>query len=64
MKRGRPRRFRYCPSCGEEGLSVKFTRRAGHCVNVYCECPACGVKLRYVKAGDGGYWVRVRELPS
>ena len=61
-KRGRPRRFETCPVCGGEGIVVKRSRKAGHCVNVYCECPACGVKLRYVSAGDGGHWFRVRSL--
>lgn len=60
-KRGRPRRFEACPECGAEGFSVIRTTKAGHCVNLYCECPACG-KLRFVSAGDGGHWVRVRSL--
>ena len=62
MKRGRPRRFKYCPACGEEGLRVLRTRKAGHCINVYCDCPTCGIKMRYVKAGEGGYWLRVRAI--
>ena len=61
-KRGRPHRFRYCPVCGEEGLRVYKTEQAGHCRNIYCDCPACGIKMRFVTAGEGGYWVRVRTL--
>jgi DNA-directed RNA polymerase subunit M/transcription elongation factor TFIIS len=61
-KRGRPRRFEACPECGAEGLYQTNQRKAGHCVNIYCECPACGAKVRYVTAGDEGHWVRVRSL--
>jgi uncharacterized Zn finger protein len=59
MKRGRPRRFQKCPECGSEEFRVYKTEQAGHCQNVYCECPVCG-KLRYVAAEKNGRWVRVR----
>ena len=59
-KRGRPRRFTTCPECGEPSLFVRSTHRQGHCENVYCVCHACGVVLRFVKAGPGGLWYRVR----
>lgn len=61
-QRGRKRRFEACPVCGADGLRQRGQRKAGHCVNVYCECPACGVKLRYVSAGEGGHWYKVRDL--
>ena len=61
-RRGRPRRFDSCPECGAEGLFQTNQRKAGHCVNIYCECPACGAKVRYVAAGNDGHWVRVRAL--
>lgn len=61
-KRGRPRRFRTCPECGAEVLHQTNQRKAGHCVNIYCECPACGAKVRYVAAGNNGHWVRVRKM--
>lgn len=62
MKRGRPRRFQWCPECGAKEIHVTFTRKAGHCVNVYCECETCGSKLRFVKADGDGYWIRVRTI--
>ena len=60
-KRGRPRRFPACPVCGGTELHVYKTAQAGHCTNVYCTCPACGEKVRYVTTGKGGHWVRVRN---
>ena len=60
-RRGRPRRFPACPVCGG-GLLVMYTKQAGHCRNVGCACAACGVKLRYVCAGEHGYWHRIRDL--
>lgn len=61
--RGRPRRFPECPECGHNGgLDLYGVRKAGHIVNVYCECPACGIRLRYVISGHQGFWVRVRDL--
>ena len=62
MRRGRPRRFQRCPECGSVGLLLYGVRKAGHCVSVYCECPACGAKLRYVSAGESGRWYRVRTI--
>lgn len=61
--RGRPKRFFACPACGQEGaLICKGTHGQGHIRNVWCECRACGIKLRYVTAGECGRWVRVRGL--
>jgi len=59
-KRGRPKRFSSCPECGEPSIFVRHTARRGHCENVYCVCHACGASLRYVQAGTGGHWYRVR----
>ena len=60
-RRGRPRRFSECPECGNKEFHVYKTEQAGHCRNIYCECPICG-KLRYVSAGEKGRWVKVRAL--
>ena len=62
MKRGRPRRFQTCPECGAVGLVQTNQRKAGHCVNIYCECSVCGEKLRYVSTDKGGHWVRVLNV--
>ena len=63
-RRGRPRRFRECPECGEvNGLRVLSSRRAGSLRNVYCRCDVCGAEVRYVDApGERGHWRRVRVL--
>ena len=63
-RRGRPRRFAACPECGEPSIFVQHTERRGHCENVYCVCRACGMKLRYVSAGAGGHWFKVRAAAS
>lgn len=62
MKRGRPRRFKKCPECGAVGLIQRGQRKAGHCVNIYCECLTCGAKPHFVVVGDGCHRVRVRSI--
>lgn len=62
MKRGRPRRFKFCPVCGKPALLQRGQRKANSCVNVYCECQACGARLRLVTPGD--YWFRVHILSA
>jgi len=63
-ERGRPVRYPVCPECGQnsEGLRLYGVRKAGNIVNAYCECPACGIRLRYVISGHQGFWVRVRDV--
>lgn len=63
-RRGRPRRFDACPVCGAEDLRVYKTEQAGHCRNIYCECSACGARVRYVSAGTAARWIRVRDWPG
>ena len=62
-ERGRPVRFPECPECGQsiDGLRLYGVRKAGACVSVYCLCPSCGIRLRYVISGQSGFWVRVKR---
>lgn len=59
----RKKMFKYCPECGVEGsLKIISTTHQGHCCNRWCECMACGIRIRWVSAGEHGRWVRVREI--
>lgn len=60
----RPKMFKRCPECGADALVVLGTRKQGHCRNRWCECSACGARIRWVTAGEHGRWVRVREINS
>lgn len=57
---GRPKIFLYCPVCGAKSLCVRGTRKVGHCTNRWCECESCGARVRFVRAGSHGYWLKVK----
>ena len=60
----RPKLFSRCPECGADTLVVIGTQQQGHCRNRWCECSACGARVRWVISGTHGHWVRVREIKS
>lgn len=61
-KRGRPRRFKFCPVCGADALREYGVFKSGHCTSVYCLCASCGERIRLVSPGDSWFRVRTASL--
>ena len=59
---GRPRTCPACPYCGENTIRVTCTKQRGHMLNRWGICDSCGQSVRFVRAGEHGYWYRIKTF--